>query len=75
MNSNITLVCGCIHIPFHDQKALNVFLKLADQLNPAIQTISDLIGKTKISISLVICLGWIVFYTIFSVLKFEKEDL
>lgn len=50
-------------------------LQVADELNPPLQELKNVIGKTSQSIALAISLAWIVFYCFFPIRKFEKEDL
>lgn len=50
-------------------------LQVADELNPPLQELKNIIGKTSQTIALGISLAWILFYCVFPIKKFEKEDL
>jgi ABC-type transport system involved in multi-copper enzyme maturation permease subunit len=50
-------------------------LQVADELNPALEEVRKMAISTSKNVALIICLGWIAFYTIFPIWKFEREDL
>lgn len=50
-------------------------LQVADELNPPLQELKNMIGKTSQNIALIISLVWIGIYCYFPIRKFEHEDL